>query len=235
MNFKDFLKSNGLHPLVPLIACAHSAQGHGVIETTPAYWGVSWISPELLIGHTSSQLGCQFFWRMIGKKEMLVSGWIALWQELVKIIGEENVVLNAHVKQITRRGVSSSTAFPDSDGSVSVSDEVIGHLKNDTFDYTVVAAPLHLEEAQEVLQLTETERELFEKDIVYSQFRTTLYKSSPQTNLTTHLAIFPRQIIDPAVAGKGRVRVLGLVPRALSGNECESECGGGEVAREIQT
>ena len=109
----------------------------------------------------------------------------------MKIIGEDNVVLDAHVKQMTRRGVPSSTAFPDSDGSVCVSYEVNKELKNDTFDYLVVAAPLHLEEAQEVIQLTERERELFQKDIVHSQFWTTLYNNSPQPNLTTHLTIFP--------------------------------------------
>lgn len=205
MNFKQFLEFNGLDALVPLIAYAHTAQGYGVIERTPAFWGLSWISPELLIGYTSAHLGCTFFGRMIDKKEMFVSGWITLWEELVKIIDKRNIVFDAHVKQITRRGVSSSTAFQDSEGSVRVSYEVNGHLKNDTFDYVVIAAPLHLEEAQEVLLLTETERELFQKDIVHSQFRTTLYKCSPKPNLTTHLTIFPRRIIDPALAGKGDV------------------------------
>jgi len=202
-NFKEFLEFNGLEALVPLIAYAHTAQGYGVIDTTPAFWGLSWISPELLIGYTSAQFGLKFFGRMIPKKDMFVSGWITLWEELVKIIGEDNIVLDAHVKQITRR--PSSPAFPDSDGSVRVSYQVNGQLKNGTFDYLVVAAPLHLEEAQEVLQFTETERELFQKDIVHHQFRTTLYTRSQQPNLTTHLTIFPRHITDTAVAGKGDV------------------------------
>ena len=78
MNFKDFLTSNGLDALVPLIAYAHTAQGYGVIDTTPAFWGLSWISPELLIGYTSAHLGLKFFGRCVPKKAMFVSGWIPL-------------------------------------------------------------------------------------------------------------------------------------------------------------
>ena len=57
MNFNGFLTSTSLDALVPIIAYAHTAQGYGVIETTPAFWGLSWISPELLIGCISAQLG----------------------------------------------------------------------------------------------------------------------------------------------------------------------------------
>ena len=154
----------------------------------------------------------------------------------MKIIGEDNIVLDAHVKQMTRRGVPSSTAFPDSDGSVRVSYEFNGQLKNDTFDYLVVAAPLHLEEAQEVIQLTESERELFQKDIVHSQFWTTLYNNSPQPNLTTHLTIFPWHIIDLAVAGKGDVfahwdSYLARFPEV----NVEVNVEEGQMARDIQT
>ena len=63
------MTSKGLDALVPLVAYARTAQGYGVIETTPAYWGLSWISPELLVGYTSAESERNFFGRVLPMKD----------------------------------------------------------------------------------------------------------------------------------------------------------------------
>merc|ERR1712226_242137 len=51
MTFSDFLESNGLHALAAFLMFAHAAQGYGYVKSIPAFYGLWWITPELLNGY----------------------------------------------------------------------------------------------------------------------------------------------------------------------------------------
>ncbi|KAJ8598561.1 hypothetical protein CTAYLR_001397 [Chrysophaeum taylorii] len=124
-----------------------------------------------------------------GKKEMLKKGWIALWDKIVKII-KDQVQRVDHVN-LAGRG-------EDHD----LKDNV--RKRRATYDYLVVAAPIHLDN-KIMTDLTPEEKELFHHDLVRAQFRTVLYKAKiPQPFLDTHLTIYSNKLLGPA-AGDGDV------------------------------
>ncbi|CAE7433247.1 unnamed protein product [Symbiodinium natans] len=51
MTFLEFLEGNDLHALSGFLMFAHAAQGYGYVTTIPAFYGLWWISPELLNGY----------------------------------------------------------------------------------------------------------------------------------------------------------------------------------------
>mmetsp|Transcript_12694 Transcript_12694/g.30216 ORF Transcript_12694/g.30216 Transcript_12694/m.30216 type:complete len:629 (+) Transcript_12694:74-1960(+) len=51
MTFLTYLESNELHALAGFLMFAHAAQGYGYVKTIPAFYGLWWISPELLNGY----------------------------------------------------------------------------------------------------------------------------------------------------------------------------------------
>lgn len=51
VTFAEFLESNGLHALAAFLTFAHAAQGYGYVKSIPAFYGLWWISPELLNGY----------------------------------------------------------------------------------------------------------------------------------------------------------------------------------------
>lgn len=51
MTFLEFLEKNDLHALSGFLMFAHAAQGYGYVTTIPAFYGLWWISPELLNGY----------------------------------------------------------------------------------------------------------------------------------------------------------------------------------------
>ncbi|CAE7783139.1 unnamed protein product [Symbiodinium pilosum] len=51
MTFLEFLETNDMHALSGFLMFAHAAQGYGYVKTIPAFYGLWWISPELLNGY----------------------------------------------------------------------------------------------------------------------------------------------------------------------------------------
>jgi len=51
MTFSEFLVSNDMIALNGFLSFAHAAQGYGYISTIPAFYGLWWVSPELLNGY----------------------------------------------------------------------------------------------------------------------------------------------------------------------------------------
>lgn len=51
MTFAEFLDSNGLQALESFLAFAQAAQGYGYVKSIPAFYGLWWITPELLNGY----------------------------------------------------------------------------------------------------------------------------------------------------------------------------------------
>lgn len=50
MPYGEFLKTNNLRPLEGLLKVVHSAQGYGYLSTVPSFYGLWWITPDLLHG-----------------------------------------------------------------------------------------------------------------------------------------------------------------------------------------
>lgn len=51
MSFYEFLQKNSLQAISGFLMFAHAAQGYGYIKSIPAFYGLWWISPELLNGY----------------------------------------------------------------------------------------------------------------------------------------------------------------------------------------
>ena len=59
MTFLELLQQNGLDALVGLLKIVQAAQGYGYLEDIPAYYGLCWITPELLNGLVKQSIGFQ--------------------------------------------------------------------------------------------------------------------------------------------------------------------------------
>ena len=51
MTFEEFLLTNDMVALSAFLSFAHAAQGYGYISSIPAFYGLWWVSPELLNGY----------------------------------------------------------------------------------------------------------------------------------------------------------------------------------------
>ena len=51
MTYLEFLQTNDMRALAGFLMFAHAVQGYGYISTIPAFYGLSWISPEVLNGY----------------------------------------------------------------------------------------------------------------------------------------------------------------------------------------
>eukprot|EP00520_Triparma_pacifica_P017886 CAMPEP_0118632508 /NCGR_PEP_ID=MMETSP0785-20121206/486_1 /TAXON_ID=91992 /ORGANISM="Bolidomonas pacifica, Strain CCMP 1866" /LENGTH=600 /DNA_ID=CAMNT_0006523291 /DNA_START=1 /DNA_END=1803 /DNA_ORIENTATION=- len=51
MTFEEFLVSNDMIALNAFLSFAHAAQGYGYVSSIPAFYGLWWVSPELLNGY----------------------------------------------------------------------------------------------------------------------------------------------------------------------------------------
>jgi len=79
MTFYEFLKENGCLALMPLLLLGHTAQGYGLLDTIPAFYGLMWFTADL----------CERF--LAAKRNpaaeatltMLKGGWSSLWQTMV--------------------------------------------------------------------------------------------------------------------------------------------------------
>jgi len=56
MTFFEFLERNELQALTPFLTFAHAAQGYGYVKSIPAFYGLWWISPELLNGYVQQSM-----------------------------------------------------------------------------------------------------------------------------------------------------------------------------------
>eukprot|EP00924_Labyrinthula_sp_SR-Ha-C_P016402 augustus_masked-scaffold_6-processed-gene-2.46-mRNA-1 protein AED:0.26 eAED:0.41 QI:0/-1/0/1/-1/1/1/0/868 len=217
MPFLEFLELNELESLGSLFSYAMTAQGYGILSTTPTYWGMVWMTPDLLNGYFEwhqffEALQSSFLWynpiRYILKKRMkktglelehfktprkgmLVSGWGSVWDRVVSVHNlEKRIKYKVDIKGIKRKGVKQSE-----DNKILF--EQGGKNEEINFDFLVIAAPLRdfYEENRPVLLNMELDEEeeriLLDKDIVASKFRTTLFQ--PKSNglySNNHLRIF---------------------------------------------
>ena len=79
MTFHEFLKKHGCVALAPLLLAGHTAQGYGLLDTIPAFYGLMWFTADLVERFID-------FKKDPAKAEptlrMLKGGWASLWQKM---------------------------------------------------------------------------------------------------------------------------------------------------------
>eukprot|EP00924_Labyrinthula_sp_SR-Ha-C_P003465 augustus_masked-scaffold_15-processed-gene-10.67-mRNA-1 protein AED:0.37 eAED:0.45 QI:0/-1/0/1/-1/1/1/0/1164 len=221
--FGDFLREEKLDILLPLFTYACTAQGYGLIDETPTYWGMCWMTPDLLDGYFEWY---EFFLFMKDengnfrpemekfqakmketgrdlddfdnpRKAMVVAGWLAVWDRIVDLHGlRRRMKLNADIANITR-------AVTGGDASVTVNYTHEGNTFTEDFDFLVMAAPMsdaYQDSTVQTfpLQLTSEESSILLSDqIVGSTFRTNLFKPPQNGHFEKdHLRIFTDAILQ---------------------------------------
>eukprot|EP00924_Labyrinthula_sp_SR-Ha-C_P013281 augustus_masked-scaffold_45-processed-gene-1.127-mRNA-1 protein AED:0.47 eAED:0.47 QI:0/-1/0/1/-1/1/1/0/921 len=204
--FGDFLRDNKLESLIELFTYATTAQGYGLIDEVPTYWGMCWMTPDLLDGYfewhlffspikdKQGSIGCltqklyEYFENKMNetgrsldefnnpRKGMLVAGWLAVWDKIVNLHG-----LGTRIKLNTdieniTRKVTGGKA------AVTVKYIHAGKKVTEDFDFLIMAAPISDAYQDSTVQtfpleLTKEESSILLSDqIVASTFRTNLFK-----------------------------------------------------------
>ncbi len=88
--FGQFLQDNNMAPLIGFLQYAYEVQGYGDLNHIPAYYGLVWVSPEMIepFGKTAGVTG-------------FTKGWEDVWIQLVEKLNL-NIQLNANVLKIER-------------------------------------------------------------------------------------------------------------------------------------
>src|SRR5690606_16955815 len=55
--FYEFLKAHGLDSLIGILQYAYQAQGYGSLECIPAFYGLVWVTPTLLMATFKDAVG----------------------------------------------------------------------------------------------------------------------------------------------------------------------------------
>ncbi|GMH80711.1 hypothetical protein TL16_g08665 [Triparma laevis f. inornata] len=194
MTFGEFLESNGMHALGAFLTFAHSAQGYGYVSSIPAFYGLWWITPELLNGyiqmslhqqieevvHTSTDnwFMKQFIKKVVGcmvgggaddvyrTTTMLPEGYNKIWETIVTH-NNLNVQFGADITSIDRQlfDPAAPVTITFSDGS------------STDYDFLIYTAP-HAHASKIVTDLTSSETEIFTSLNSYV-LATTIYSSDP--------------------------------------------------------
>ncbi len=125
--FAKLLRAHGLEELLPLFLFAMSIQGYGDLETTPAYYGMLWLTPEFTTAAMRAAVDAKRPLMM-----MLPQSWGEVWRRLVARHDLE-ISLGAEVTGIER----------DSASGIRVTGQQGSRSFERNFEHLIVAAPLH--------------------------------------------------------------------------------------------
>lgn len=217
LSFEKFLTEHKLDILIPLFTYALTAQGYGLIENTPTFLAMQWLTPDCLDGYFE-------WWAYFGmryknaageittpipkhmqkfdnpRKGMIVSGWGGLWDRIVALYNfKERIKFNTNVTKITRSAGKTKVQFKEDLGN--------GPLQTEEFDFLIVAAPMSDAADDPTLntlkmELTPDESKIFLSPYyTASKFRTNLFLPKENgTNEADHLRIFIDAILDQSEA-----------------------------------
>ena len=133
--FKEWLEDNDFTALIPRFIVILSEQGYGNIETIPAYYGLVWAHPNLVMGAS---------W---GKFRMIDTGFSSLWEALVAAT-PFRLELTADISEIVR-----------DDKAVNIKWSIGTENNCEEFDFLFMAAPMP--EALGMLDYDKNEYEVF--------------------------------------------------------------------------
>lgn len=169
MTFLQFLEKHGLQSLIPMLTYSLSVQGYGIIDTIPAFYGMYWITPELL--SKIFDIGRQ----IKGKPSvtMLYDGFQNLWETIAKK-HNLNIIFNCNITKIKRNGQIC----------------ICRDNKLDLiFDHLIIAA-----NNKDIIKLleqpTQNEINIFQK-LTHFTFTTTLYESDIPKEVESAVEIWP--------------------------------------------
>lgn len=207
MTFSEFLTSNHLHALVGFLEIAQTAQGYGYIQSIPAFYGLSWVTPELLNGYIQMSLhdrieaiispnqnfgtSLRDWWvhkvaRLLvgGDAEsirrtttMLPEGYGRLW---TKIVEQEKLDVRFQV-EITAGGIERQADDPAAPVRITYS-QAGGPSVTEEYDFLIYTGP-HAHAHKYVADLSAFEASLFSKLQSYV-LSATLYKSDSVASFT---------------------------------------------------
>lgn len=182
----DFLKKHRLEALIGFLQLAQTAQGYGYLETIPAYYGLCWITPELLVGLIKEMSGLE---PLI---QMLPDGYETLWQTIATK-DSLNIKLETTIQSINRSALDNTITIETKNSA--------GELQLETYDFLILT--INLKNALRLLEdATETEQRLFN---VLKGFTltSTLYESEPVAGYST--ADYDKVVVYfPDVLASGR-------------------------------
>jgi hypothetical protein len=168
MTLLEFLQQNNLEPLIGVLRIAQAAQGYGYLEKIPAYYGLCWATPELLIGLIKQVLGLKKITRM------LPDGYEALWRTMAEKDGL-SIKYNTTIHSINRQ-------LPEGPIAIDLTDTK-GDRQLEAYDFLILT--INLRSALEIIDdPAETEQRLFSALTGFT-LTTTLYESDPVPGYST--------------------------------------------------
>jgi hypothetical protein len=207
MTFSQFLNDNDLHAIGAFLTFAHAAQGYGYVKSIPAFYGLWWITPELLNGYmqmsmhqkieeckllakTSESAPMRAFLRLLTKTfvggnadavvrttTMLPEGYGKLWKTIYEKEGLD-VRFGVELKE---GGIDRQLTRAD-DGVKVTYRQRGGSWHTEEFDFLVYTAPF-VHSAKYVKDLTEVEKHIFSQ-LQSFVLSTTLYQSDAVIDYT---------------------------------------------------
>ena len=162
MTFLEFLKKNDCVGISPLLLIGHTIQGYGLLDTLPAFYGLMWFTADLAESFIRYKKDTK---RNEPVLRMLKCGWSAIWQQMVKQ-DDLDVRLGHKVTKITRRPDGVTCEGVTTDGSPFI------------VDGSHVFLACAFSSLTDVMQLSDTERELF-SELQCACLTTTLYEIDP--------------------------------------------------------
>lgn len=83
MSFATYLDENKMSDLKSTFIYAYQVQGYGTIERIPAYYGLIWVNPGMLLGEVRQLFSTDPDAKERGGVNVLTEGWLRLWEQMV--------------------------------------------------------------------------------------------------------------------------------------------------------
>lgn len=183
MTFMKFIQIHKLEPLIPFFLLGTSAQGYGLLETTPALYGLWWNTPDFAASLINpSPLAC-----------VVPAGFQNVWKKIAET-DHLKILRDTTVTSINRNLFTPEEAIAIETASASGETGII------TADFLIVTTPLKQTFERIVKDTTETEKDLFGRQKAAS-IVTTIYGSDvkdPNEQATTY---YPERL-DEEHAGR---------------------------------
>ena len=124
--FLQFLVDEGLREIEAVVLIMQTAQGYGFLETVPAYYALSWLTPKLLESFlkaalpVGNELDDQHGFQ-VNVIMLLRNGFLHLWDRMVEVeqLGGQ-IQYGVHVHAIRRRGIGTGTSSMSSAVEISL-------------------------------------------------------------------------------------------------------------------
>jgi len=185
MTFGEFLRKNNCQALIPIIAYMTTAQGYGGPEFVPAFYGLSWLTPKVILGVLKKK-----------PKSLFLHGYGAIWDKIVEQ-DQLDIRYGVQIQSIRRQhGENQEVIIKGTNRD--------GSELNESFDWLFLGAPLkHCAAYME--DLDAEENEIFQSLTNY-RFRAALISRDPEsTRASAHADILIDTIFDPNKIGQGEV------------------------------